>query len=94
METIFCHSCGTKISINSTFCTDCGTKQKIDISEVKNINESNDSNIKPFYLKPWFIIFMLFMLLVIYQSLTKEKEVFDGRQFVPQSQYEKEIRNR
>jgi uncharacterized membrane protein YvbJ len=94
MEDKFCHSCGTKISNNSTFCTNCGAKQNADISNAKKNKDSSNSNVKPFYLKPAFIIFIIIVLLAIYANLTEEKKVWNGAEFVPQSQYDKEIRNR
>ena len=59
-----------------------------------NNKDSIDSNVKPIYLKPAFIIFVILVIMGIYAIITEEKKVFNGAEFVPQSQYDKEIRNR
>jgi uncharacterized membrane protein YvbJ len=95
MQTIFCHSCGTKILESSTFCPGCGAKQQFEVIEGKSTSDSKinsgDSAKKPFYLKTWFIIFAIIVLIGIFKNLTKEKEVWNGRQFVPQSEFNKEF---
>lgn len=95
METFFCYSCGTKIPVNSTFCPSCGAKQQVGLSDEKSNSDSKikseDSTKKPFYLKTWFIIFIIIILIGIIKNLTKEKEVWNGRQFVPQSEFNKEF---
>ena len=95
METIFCHTCGTKFPINSTFCPTCGAKQLMGVTEERRISDSKvkseESLKKPFYLKTWFIIFVIIILIGIFKNLTKEKEVWNGRQFVPQSEFNKEF---
>ena len=75
METKFCHSCGTKIPINSTFCTDCGAKQHLsssvkvekqdDFIPVEILNEKHTDFKKPFYKKTWFIILLVLWVLFI-----------------------------
>ncbi len=95
METFFCHSCGTKISKSSTFCASCGVKQQFVVNKENVVSDSkiksDESPSKPFYVKTWFIILSIVILLAIFKNLTKEKEVWNGRQFVPQSEFNKEF---
>ena len=53
--------------------------------------KSEDLLKKPFYSNKWFIIFAIIILITIFKNLTKEKEVWNGRQFVPQSEFNKEF---
>ena len=95
METNFCHSCGTKIPKSSIFCPSCGVKQQFGVIKENVVGDSkiksDESPSKPFYLKTWFIIFVIIILIGIFKNLTKEKEVWNGRQFVPQSEFNKEF---
>lgn len=95
METVFCHSCGTKIRKDSTFCPNCCVNQQISLTDLKRANQSfvkSDEAIqKPFYLNAWFIIITIIVLIGIFKNLTKEKEVWNGRQFVPQSEFNREF---
>ncbi len=95
MQTIFCHSCGIKILKSSTFCPNCGAKKQSKVTNSVSLTQSNEnfeaSIKKPFFLNKWFIIITIVVLMVVFGILTKEKEVWNGRQFVPQSEFDKEF---
>ena len=77
IESIFCHSCGTKILKSSTFCNGCGVKQQFEVTEGKSISDSiiksDEPPKKPFYKKWWFITLTIILLLNLIISFNSVK---------------------
>jgi len=61
--------------------------------KLKNKKMGNNSNEKSSNKSmTWAIIIGIIILLGLIMKMTEEKKVYDGKDFVPQSQYEKEKR--